>query len=435
MEITARSAALQALARCRRDGAWSNEVLSSITDAASLESREAALAQQLFIGVLQNRTLCDFYIDAYSSIKSARMEPKLLDILRISVYTLLFLDRIPPRAAVHEAVELCKHCGLTRAAGLANAVLRRIAENRTSLPEPPGKGSAEYLSVLYSHPKWIVDAFIRRLGYDGAEQLLRLDNSPAAVTVQVNTLKTTSDTLLETGARPHPWLPDCLILPPGGAGLALVREGLAYVQDPAAKLAVLAADPEPGMSVLDACAAPGGKSFAAGIQMRNHGSILSCDLHGKKLGRVHSGAALLGLDLIRTRALDARRAGEALQTVFDLVLADVPCSGLGVIRKKPDIRFKSAEDIRGLPGIQLVILRSLADCVKPGGVLLYSTCTLLPAENEDVCNAFLSENKLFSTEAFMLPGPAGLSESGMLTLWPHIHETDGFFLCKMRKQI
>ena len=435
MEMTARSAALQALARCRRDGAWSNELLSSITEAASLDQRDAALAQRLFIGVLQNRTLCDFYIDAFSSVKSSRMEPKLLDILRISVFSLVFLDRIPDRAVVHEAVELCKRGGLSRAAGLANAVLRRIAENKASLPEPPGKGSAEYLSVLYSHPKWIVDAFLRRLGYDGAEKLLRLDNSPADVTVQVNTLKTTSDALLETGAQPHPWLPDCLILPPGSEGLSLVRQGLAYVQDPAAKLAVLAADPEPGMSVLDACAAPGGKSFAAGIQMRDQGSILSCDLHEKKLGRVRSGAALLGLDLIRTRAMDARKAGEALQAVFDLVLADVPCSGLGVIRKKPDIRFKSAEDVRDLPKIQLDILRSLADCVKPGGALLYSTCTLLPEENEDVCNAFLAENKSFSAEAFELPGPVGASESGMLTLWPHIHETDGFFLCKMRKRI
>lgn len=435
MEMTARSAALLALERCRRDRAWSNEVLSAITEAAHLDRRDAALAQHLAIGVLRNVTLCDFYIDAFSSVKTARMEPKLLDILRISVYTLLFLDRIPQRAAVHEAVELCKRCGLSRAAGLANAVLRRIAENRDALPEPPGKGTAEYLSVLYSHPKWIVDAFLWRLGYDETERLLRLDNSPAEVAVQVNTLKTTTETLTEAGAQPHSWLPDCAILPPGGEGLSFVRQGLAYVQDPAAKLAVLAADPKPGMSVLDACAAPGGKSFAAGIQMRGQGSILSCDLHEKKLGRVRAGAALLGLDLIQTRAMDARKAGNALQTVFDLVLADVPCSGLGVIRKKPDIRFKTEADIRNLPEIQSDILFSLADCVKPGGVLMYSTCTLLPEENEAVCESFLRENKAFSAEAFTLPGPIAKAEHGMLTLWPHIHETDGFFLCKMRKQI
>lgn len=435
MEVSARGAALQALERCRRQGAWSDEVLSAITGSASMDRRDAALAQQLCIGVLQNRSLCDFYIDVFSSTRSAKMEPKLLDILRISVYSLLFLDRIPDRAVVHEAVELCKRCGLARAAGLANAVLRRIAENRDALPVPPGEGTAEYLSVQYSHPKWIVDAFLQRLGYAETEALLRIDNSAAPVTVQVNTLKSSVDELIAVGAQLHPWLPDCVILPPGGAGLDFVRQGKAYVQDPAAKLAVLAADPLPGYSVLDACAAPGGKSFAAGIQMHGNGRILACDLHEKKLGRIKDGAERLGLHLIETRAMDARKAENTLAETFDLVIADVPCSGLGVIRKKPDIRDKTEAEIRALPEIQSEILASLAACVKPGGVLMYSTCTLLRAENEDVCERFLSENKAFAVEPFTLPGPVGTSESGMLTLWPHLHETDGFFLCKMRKSI
>ncbi len=435
MEMTARGAALQALERCRRQGAWSDEVLSSIAGSASLDKRDAALAQQLCIGVLQNRALCDFYIDAFSTTKAARMEPKLLDILRISVYSLAFLDRIPARATLYEAVELCKKNGLFRASGLANAVLRRVSENRNSLPTPPGEGSAEYLSVLYSHPKWIVEAFMDRLGYTETESLLRIDNSVSPVTVQINTLRCDVDTLLRSGARPHPWLQDCVLLPPGGEGLQFVRQGFAYVQDPAARLAVIAAGPQPGMSVLDACAAPGGKSFASGIQMRNTGRILACDLHENKLGRIHSGAERLGLNIIETRAMDARRSGETLRERFDLVLADVPCSGLGVIRKKPDIRYKTFESIQTLPQLQLDILRALAGCVKPGGVLMYSTCTLLRSENEDVCSRFLSENTEFTTEPFTLPGPAGTAENGMLTLWPHLHETDGFFLCKMRKSI
>ena len=435
MEMTARDAALQALERCRRGGAWSDEVLSSITNGSGLDKRDSALAQQLCIGVLQNRLLCDFYIDAYSSTKSAHLEPKLLDILRISVYTILFLDRIPDRAAVNEAVELCKRYELTRAAGLANAVLRRIAENRDSLPAPPGKGTTDFLSVSYSHPKWLVEAFERRLGYSDTQKLLQINNQTPELTVQVNTLKCNPSELLEIGAQPHPWLPDCVILPPGGEGLVLVREGKAYVQDPAAKLAVLAAAPEPGMSVLDACAAPGGKSFSCGILMRNMGRILACDLHEKKLGRISSGAARLGLDLIETRCLDARKAGETLREQFDLVIADVPCSGMGVIRKKPDIRYKDPASLRGLPEVQHSILRALATCVKPGGVLMYSTCTLFQAENEDVCTRFLAEDASFAAEAFTLPGPFGTVASGMLTLWPQVHETDGFFLCKMRKSI
>ena len=433
MEMTARAAALQALERCRRQGAWSNEALAAIIGSVSLDRRDAALAQQLCIGVLQNRTLCDSYIDMYSSTRTAKMEPKLLDILRISVYSLLFLDRVPDRAVVHEAVELCKKYGLSRAAGLTNAVLRRIAENKDSLPEPPGHGSSEYLSVRYSHPKWIVDAFLDRIGYDDTESLLRIDNSVPPVTVQINTLRKEAKTLLGAGAAEHPWLPDCAILPPGGDSLEFVRQGLAYVQDPAAALAVIAADPLPGISVLDACAAPGGKSFAAGIRMRNNGRILACDLHENKLRKIREGAERLGLGLIETRAMDARKAGETLQETFDLVIADVPCSGLGVIRKKPDIRYKEEKEVSALPQIQFDILRGLSGCVKPGGVLMYSTCTLLRAENEDVCEKFLSENEAFTAEPFNLPGNIGLVENGMITLWPHVYETDGFFLCKMRK--
>lgn len=435
MEMTAREAALLALERCRRSGAWSDAVLDGIIQKAGLDKRDAALASRLSYGVQQNMYLCDFYIDAYSSTRTARMEPKLLDILRLSVYTMLFLDRVPDRAAVNEAVELTKRLGLKRASGFVNAVLRRITENRENLPKIPNEGSSDYLSIRYSHPKWLVDAYKAQLGYAETEKLLARNNDVPPITAQVNTLRTTTEQLIAAGARAHPWLPDAVILPNGGEGLAPVQNGLAYVQDPAARLAVMAAAPKSGMSVLDACSAPGGKSFAAGILMQNQGSILSCDLHENKLKRIRSGAERLGLHIIDTHAMDARQARSLLNRQFDLVIADVPCSGLGVIRKKPDIRYKSASELQELPGIQLDILRGLADCVKPGGVLLYSTCTILEAENEAVCTQFLSENSGFSAEAFILPGPVGTAQDGMLTLWPHRHETDGFFICKMRKSI
>ena len=431
MGMTARAAALQALERCRRGGAWSDAVLAGVVRAAGLDRRDAALCQRLCYGVQQNAALCDFYIDAYASMPSRRMEPKLLDILRLSVYSMLFLDRIPDRAAVNEGVELAKSAGLGRAAGLVNAVLRRISENRDRLPEIPGEGTAAYLSVRYSHPLWLAEEYVSQLGYEGARALLEANNTLPPLTAQVNTLRCRTEDLIARGAKPHPWLPDCVELPEGD--LSAVEEGLAYVQDAAARLAVLAAGPEPGMSVLDACAAPGGKSFAAGILMQNRGNILSCDLHEKKLGRIRSGAARLGLEILETRAMDARKAGETLGRTFDLVLADVPCSGLGVIRKKPDIRFKAVSELAALPEIQLDILRGLAPCVKPGGVLLYSTCTTREGENVGVCRAFLAERPDFRTEAFTLPGPAGAAETGMCALWPHIHGTDGFFLCKLRR--
>ena len=169
--------------------------------------------------------------------------------------------------------------------------------------------------------------------------------------------------------------------------------------------------------------------------MGNRGTVLSGDIHDKKLSRIRSGAQALGLDLIRTAAMDARDAGKIFPQKFDLVLADVPCSGLGVIRKKPEIRYKDPESLRTLPQIQLDILRSLACCVKPGGVLMYSTCTLLEAENESVCKTFLAENPAFSAESFTLPDPIGKVDSGIITIWPQKYETDGFFLCKMRRSI
>ncbi len=434
MEMSAREAALSALMRLRRDGAWSDAVLDSIIRRAGLDKRDAALTSRLCYGVQQNQSLCDFYINAYSSARTARLEPKVLDILRLSVYAILFMDRIPNHATIFEAVELCKKSGVSRASGLVNAVLRRIAENRSALPEIPGKGTAGYLSTLYSHPLWLVESFMDRLGYEQCEALLKANNASPGIWAQVNTMKTDADTLVQDGTEKHPWLPDCVLLPDGADGLNAVYEGLAYVQDPAARLAVLAAAPKPGMSVLDACAAPGGKSFACAVMMQNSGSILSCDLHEKKLGRLRTQAQRLGVSCIETRPMDARKAA-SLGMQFDLVLADVPCSGLGVIRKKPDIRYKDEKELAGLPDIQLDILRGVSECVKPGGVLLYSTCTLMKAENEEICMRFLHENKEFSAESFDLPDPIGHIESGVLTLWPHIHDTDGFFVCKMRRSI
>ena len=187
------------------------------------------------------------------------------------------------------------------------------------------------------------------------------------------------------------------------------------------------------MRVLDACAAPGGKSFAAAMQMRDQGCMISCDIHENKWKRIRAGAERLGLACISTRTMDARRPDADLTGAMDIVLADVPCSGLGVIRKKPEIRFKDPAELERLPGIQRDILAGLAPCVKPGGVLVYSTCTVLARENEDVVRGFLRTHPEFSPEAFSLPLPGADTADGMFTFWPQKHGTDGFFVCKLRR--
>ena len=432
--VNAREAALEALGRCRRDGSWSGAAIDSAIRRYALDRREAALASRLCLGVLQNESFCDYVIGCYCT---AKLEPALRDILRLGVYQLLFMDRIPPRAAVSETVELCRVKKLSRASGLANAVLRRVAENRDSLPEIPGKGSAKYLAVRYSHPLWLCERITALRGYDFAEAFLKRNNEPPCLCIQVNTLKTqTADymqRLTEAGIAFRATGPEgCLELEKGiAAELPGYEEGLFYVQDRAARTAAEIAAPEPGMRVLDACACPGGKSFAAAIRMENRGSILSRDIHEKKLQVLERGAARLGLGCIETRAMDARVFEPSMEKSFDLVIADVPCSGFGVIAKKPEIRAKDPAEIKALPEIQLAILENLSRYVKPCGLLLYSTCTILPEENEGPVTAFLQRHPEYETAPFELNGVE--IKSGMYTFWPNVDKTDGFFAAKLRR--
>lgn len=431
--MTPREAALTALERCRRDRAWSNASIDNVIRKYELDRRDAALASRLCLGVLQNTALCDFYID---SVCTSKLEPKVRDILRMGVYQLLCLDKIPARAAVNESVALCKKTGYGRASGLVNAVLRRLVANAEKLPEIPNKGSASYLHIKYSHPLWLCERIVKDHGYDFAEGFFAANNAQPKLTIQVNTLKVTAADYeraltrreIEYGAFPE--LSGCLELHGGNVTELLgYDEGLFYVQDRAARAAVEIASLKPDMKVLDACAAPGGKSFAAALAMNNTGSILSCDIHEKKLSLIRSGAERLGISVISTRTADARIEKTEWRESFDAVIADVPCSGMGVIRKKPEIRCKSAEEIAGLPETQLRILSNLAGTVRKGGTLLYSTCTVLREENEDIVRAFLKENKNFELVPYVLGELK--SENGMHTFWPHIDGTDGFFAAKM----
>ena len=434
---SARRAALTALEKCRRADAWSDAVLGSVCDREGLDGRDRGLAAALCYGVLQNRLLLDAAVARHSTLSLGRVEPKVLDILRISAYQLLFLERIPASAAVNEGVALCRALGYSRAAGYVNAVLRALAAAPV-LPGAEGE-TRQRLSLRYSHPLWLVDLLLERLGPQEAEAFLECDNRPVPAALQVNTLRTTAGALLEAlareeiPARAHPVLPDCVLAEDAGRLLqsAPFRDGWFYVQDPAAKFAVLAAQPRPGQRILDVCAAPGGKSFAAAVACSGAAEILACDKYPNKLRRIREGAARLGLSGIRTQAADAAAERPEGDGDFDLVLVDVPCSGLGVIRKKPDIRYKDPSAFAALPGLQGRILENAARSVRPGGTLLYSTCTVRSQENEDVVRAFLLRNPGFSPVDFQSPWGTR-SREGMLQLWPQRQDTDGFFIARMR---
>jgi 16S rRNA (cytosine967-C5)-methyltransferase len=431
-----RAAALEVLLRCARQGAWSDGALKDAAKGYALSGRDSALCSRICYGVQQNLLLLDFWLAGWSSVPLAKMELPLLSALRMGLYQIVFLDRVPDSAAVNETVKLCHTaCKNPHSAKVANGILRTACRQKETLPQP------DSLSVRYSHPQWLVDLFAQELQGVGVEALLQANNAQPHTTVQTNTLLLDGESLrqelAEAGveALPHPWLPDCLELRGTGAleELEPFQDGDFYVQDAAAKLAVLAADPQPGMAVLDCCAAPGGKTFAAAIQMGDRGSITACDIHAGKVKLVAQGARRLGLTTVTTQPCNAREFQPEWAERFDLVLADVPCSGLGIIRKKPDIRYKEPQPLENLPKVQGDILENVSRYVKAGGALLYATCTVLRRENQAVVEDFLSRHPEYRLEAFALP-QLGQVEAGMVTLWPHLHGTDGFFIAKLRRR-
>ncbi len=440
--MTGREGALKALTAIRHGSARSDEYLDRLMERNVIPEKDRPLAYRLCLGVLQNTALCDYYISLYLSHGLHKLQPVVHEILRLSVYQILFLSRIPASAAVNEGVKLAKKHANQGAAGLVNAVLRRIAENSGNMPDIQSNSVEEYLSVKYSHPVQFVRYLIAYIGEAQTRMFLEKNNEIAPIAVRVNTLLSLPEELenelrqAEHDFMPHPWMDGFFLLRDAGEirKLDAFLQGKCTVQDPASALAVTAAGLKPGMKVLDICAAPGGKTFLASEHMQNSGTILACDLSDQKLKRIQEGAKRLGIRIIQCAQMDACVKNDALLEEFDAVLCDVPCSGMGVISKKPEIRYKSLHTIKELPILQLSILRNAADYLKPGGTLLYSTCTMIKEENEGVIQAFLNEREDFIPEAYTLPGPAGFIESGAVTLWPQIHGTDGFFICKIKKR-
>lgn len=434
--MAARTTALAALIACRKTGAWSDGVLKEYIRRDRLDRREAALASRLCYGVVQNRMLLDFYLASFCNGPLKNLQPVVLDILRLGAYQIVMADRIPDSAAVNEAVEQGKQYANHKAAGLINGILRSMVRKKDSLPQPTD------LATRYSHPKPLVDLLRQAVGADLLEPLLRCNNDAPGTAVQINPLKANEHEVLshwdrqEVLYQKHPWLDGCYSLTGAGSldELPAFQDGTVCVQDPAARLAILGAGLAPGMRVLDCCAAPGGKSFAAAMAMDNRGEIFSCDIHPHKIEIIKKGAARLGIQIMTAQVQNAQELRPDWCETMDAVIADVPCSGLGVIRKKPDIRYKDLVETEALPAVQLRILETVSHYVKPGGVLLYSTCTILPRENEQVAQAFLRSHAEFVPEPMALPTGAGLENAGMLTLLPCVHGTDGFFIAKLRKR-
>ena len=444
MTHTAREAALEALCDMRRRGVFAADALQKACEAVS-DAREAALAYRLTLTVAQNRLLLDAALDAARS--GGSLEPLVRDILRLGAAQLLFL-RVPPHAAVSEAVSQAR-AACPRAAGLVNAVLRKIAGLTPEDVVSRGggaPGSRAAIALRYSLPDWLTDELLARLSLAEVEAFGAATSAIRPVTLIENPLRPCGEAV----GQPHPLLPGARLYDGVAARAPGFRDGAWLVADAAARavvsaLGVSTLGAQPGMRIWDACAAPGGKAFLAAMDMRGQGHVLATDISLKKLEKVRAGARRLGveniLDVQQADASEYRPDG-----IFDAVLCDVPCSGLGVLANKPDIRYKTPDRFERLPNIQRAILENAAKAVKPGGILVYATCTFRRQENEDVVDAFLadrggrSSHPEFVKEGFALPfagGPSSATRqeiaSGEVTLWPHLHGTDGFYMCRMRK--
>lgn len=440
---TAREVAAFTLFSMEEDGAWSDGALHHYLDRAGLAPRDRALATRLAYGVVQNRMLCDWYLRQFSKVRLSKIAPRVHICLQLGIYQLALTDRIPAHAAVAETVTLIRNYAHAndRTVGFANGVLRAVAqaveENRLPRLNCPDKEN--FYSLRYSHPEWLVRLLSAQYGQKETAAILAANNAAAPVSIRVNRLRSTRKAVLERlsadgfSIQPHPTA-EAIILAESGdiASHPLFAEGIVTIQDTASAVCVELLDPQPGTFVLDCCAAPGGKTFYIAERMRNQGTLISCDIYEHKLEKIQAGAQRLGLSIVQPTLQDAAQFRAEWAGKADSVLCDVPCSGMGIIRKKPEIRYKDAQEIQELPTIQKSILENCAQYVKPGGTLVYSTCTILERENQAVVQEFLAQHAEFQAEPISHP-VFGTSENGMITLLPSIHNTDGFFIAKLRR--
>ena len=406
------------------------------------EADAARVASDLVAGVTRLRRRLDFFLDHFYRGDLDTLEPVLLQILRVGLYEALE-TRTPAPIAVSEAVNVAGQLLRRGAGGLVNGVLRaalRAAETG-ALPTPKMGDAAEDLAILHSHPTWMVRRWLGRLGEEGAVALLAANNARPAFGLRVNTLRTTPDEvaarLAELGVsfRSSRWLDDFFVveqLQPVLRG-GLVREGWCAVQDEAAGLVVRALDPQPGEAILDAAAAPGGKALYAAIRMGDTGRVVALDVHEAKVGLIRKAAEAHGLTSVEPVAGDLRTIAQE-GAAYDRVLLDAPCSGLGVLARRADLRWRrTPDDLARLARLQGELLDAAARCVRPGGVLVYSTCSIEPEENEDRVSAFLARHPGFEAECITEVPEATRTPAGHYAAFPHVHGTDGAFAARLRR--
>ena len=439
IQINPREVAAEAMMQIMAEGAYNTVALRRLLrQNGAMQKQEKAFVTEIVNGTLRNIAYIDYVIGQFSNTKIQKIKPWLLAVLRTAVYQILFLT-VPDNAACNEAVKLANERGYKGLSGLVNGLLRTIAREKQNMTLPE-KNTAEYLHIVYSHPLWLVKMWIAYYGYAQTEALCKANNISPDVTIRINTTQTNQTALQEMLEKEQISVQKGVLCE---NALHLTKSmsfqnGLFHVQDESSQLAVAALAPKSGQKILDICAAPGGKSFTIAQMMENKGEVVARDIYAHKVDLIAEGAKRLGLSIVHTEVSDATVFLEKDKEAFDAVLADVPCSCLGLLRKKPDIRLKKdGSEIDNLIPIQRKILEQAAMYVKTGGVLLYSTCTLSKKENEKNMEWFLQNHPEYTLEdmtPYLPKQMADMGKQGYLTVFPHIHHTDGFFIARLKKK-
>lgn len=438
---TSRQLVYDTLLRVTAEDAYSNLAFSQEAAKSALSKEETAFAAALFYGTLERAITLDHALSPYLKKGVSSLDREILLILRMGLYQLCFMDGVPESAAVNESVKLTEYARKKSAKGLVNALLRNFIRNGKQIAIPADPQSVSEMAVAYSCPEWLLRLWCAQYGEAAAKGIAAASLGRPPIALRVNTTKTTKEELTrllrESGVTvtPHTWLDNCLLVSGTGGidSLPAFREGLFHIQDVSSQICAAAVGAQPGERVLDCCSAPGSKSFTIAEHMQNRGQILACDLYPHRLRLIEESAGRLGLTVLRTAVQDGTQPvsdGE----LFDRILCDVPCSGLGVIRRKPEIKEKAAGSLDTLPPIQLSILRNASKRLKPGGRLVYSTCTLNRKENERVVERFLQENNSFKPLQLSQIFDKIKDKNALgTTFFPGDWDGDGFYIAILEK--
>ena len=446
MNINTREVSMKILIDVNRNKAYSNLSLNKHLE-GNIDKKDENLIREIVFGVLENIIYIDYILSKASKIRVKKIHPNILEILRIGIYQMIFMDRVPDSAAVNESVKLAKKYGHKGTISFTNGVLRSISREKEKFASIDVKDKVKYISIKYSHPETLVKRWADEFGLEFTENLCKENNSKPKLNIRVNTLKTNKGNLILNLRKKGieciegKYADDALIIinTYGITETEEFKKGLFTIQDESSMLVGQIMNPKEGSRVIDMCSAPGGKSTHIAQKMNNKGFILSRDIYPHKLKLVEESVERLGIDIIKTEIFDGLTKDNSLIESFDYCLLDAPCSGLGLIRRKPEIKLnRKVEDIESLSALQYDLIENAKNYVKVGGYLIYSTCTIEKEENNNIIKKFLKTNKNFKLvsieDSFKNSDNLPDLKDGYINLYPHIHGTDGFFIAKMIKE-